>query len=160
MTEDEKKTNGMLSDLYKTFVSLPIEDIAFVMGIKNYDKYAIKANGLSLGKGTPIHVKSSIFYNELLEEFNLSGIHETIGSGDKVRYFDVQEPNKYGCTSLAFKYNLPEEFKERFLVDYEKMFTKIIYQVFERCYEAVNWRPFKPGEAYTTDLFDFFNISR
>ena len=160
MTEDEKKTNGMLSDLYEKFASLPIEDIAFVMGIKNYEKYSIKASGLSIGKGTPIHVKSSIFYNELLEEFNLSGIHETIGSGDKVRYFYVQQPNKYGCTSLAFKYNLPEEFKERFLIDYEKMFTKIIYQVFERCYEAVNWRPFKPGEAYTTDLFDFFNISR
>ena len=113
-----------------------------------------------LGKGTPIHVKSAIFYNELIEEFGLEGVHEKIGSGDKVRYFYVQQPNKYGCNSLAFKYSLPDEFKKLFLVDYEKMFEKIIFQVIERFYESVKWRPYKPGEAYQTDLFDFFGINR
>jgi len=55
---------------------------------------------------------------------------------------------------------MPEEFKKLFLVDYEKMFEKIIFQVIERFYESVNWRPYKPGEAYQTDLFDFFGINR
>ena len=160
MTGDESKTNEMFENVYKLYSSLPIEDIAFVMGIKDYDKYAIKANSFSIGKGTPIHVKSSIFYNELLEEFNLTSVHEKIGSGDKVRYFYVQQPNKYGCNSLAFKYNLPEEFKHLFLIDHEKMFEKTIFKVIERFYESVKWKPYKPGEAYQTDLFDFFSISR
>ena len=160
MTRDEAKTNEMFDEVYKIFSSLPIEDIAFVMGIKDYDKYAIKAKDFTIGKGTPIHVKSAIFYNELIEEFKISGTHESIGSGDKVRYFYVQQPNKYGCNSLAFKYSMPEEFKQLFLVDYEKMFEKIIFQVIERFYESVKWRPYKPGEAYQTDLFDFFGINR
>ena len=160
MTRDEAKTNEMFDEVYKIFSSLPIEDIAFVMGIKDYDKYAMKAKDFTIGKGTPIHVKSAIFYNELIEEFKISGTHESIGSGDKVRYFYVQQPNKYGCNSLAFKYSMPEEFKQLFLVDYEKMFEKIIFQVIERFYDAVKWRPYKPGEAYQTDLFDFFGINR
>ena len=160
MTRDEAKTNELFDKVYELFSSLPVEDIAFVMGIKDYDKYAMKANSFTIGKGTPIHVKSAIFYNELLDEFKLNGTHETIGSGDKVRYFYVQQPNKYGCNSLAFKYNMPEEFKKLFLVDYEKMFEKIIFQVIERFYESVKWRPYKPGEAYQTDLFDFFGINR
>lgn len=160
MEQNESKTNELFEKVYEMFSSLPIEDVAFVMGIKDYDKYAIKANNFSIGKGTPIHVKSAIFYNELIDEFGLNGVHEKIGSGDKVRYFYVQQPNKYGCKSLAFKYNLPDEFKKLFLVDYEKMFEKIIFQVIERFYESVKWRPYKPGEAYQTDLFDFFGISR
>lgn len=160
MTGDEKRTNELFDNVYKMFSSLPVEDIAFVMGIKDYDKYAIKANNFTIGKGTPIHVKSSIFYNELLDEFNLDGLHEKIGSGDKVRYFYVQQPNKYGCNSIAFKYTFPDEFKKLFLVDYEKMFEKIIFQVIERFYESVKWRPYKPGEAYQTNLFDFFGIAR
>ena len=160
MTRDQSKANEMFDKVYQLFSSLPVEDIAFVMGIKDYDKYAIKADNFNIGKGTPIHVKSAIFYNELLEEFNLSGKYETIGSGDKVRYFYVQQPNKYGCKSLAFKYNFPDEFKNLFLVDYEKMFEKILFQVIERFYEAAKWRPYKPGEAYQTDLFDFFKINR
>lgn len=160
MEQNESKTNELFEKVYEMFSSLPIEDVAFVMGVKDYDKYAIKANNFTIGKGTPIHVKSAIFYNELIEEFGLEGVHEKIGSGDKVRYFYVQQPNKYGCNSLAFKYSLPDEFKKLFLVDYEKMFEKIIFQVIERFYESVKWRPYKPGEAYQTDLFDFFGINR
>ena len=160
MNRSESESNALLDKLYKLFSDLPIEDVAFVMGIKDYDKYAMKAENYTIGKGTPIHVKSAIFYNKLLDDFKLQGIHEKIGSGDKVRYFYVQQPNKYGCNSLAFKYTLPDEFKNLFLVDYEKMFEKIIFQVIERLYEAVKWRPYKPGDAYETDLFEFFNIAR
>ncbi len=159
ISRDESKTNKLFDKVYKMFADLPVEDIAFVMGIKDYDKYAIKAKNFTIGKGTPIHVKSAIFYNELLEEFKISRKYELIGSGDKVRYFYVQQPNKYGCNSLAFKYNCPDEFKNLFLVDYEKMFEKIIFQVIERFYDAVKWRPYKPGEAYQTDLFEFFGIN-
>lgn len=160
LKQNESHTNELFDQMYKLFTSLPIEDIAFVMGIKDYDKYAMKARNFSISKGTPIHVKSAIFYNELLLEFDLSSKYEPIKSGDKVRYFYVQQPNKYGCNSLAFKNSLPEEFKNLFLVDYEKMFEKIIYNVIERFYDSVGWKPYKPGNAYETDLFQFFNISR
>ena len=35
-----------------------------------------------------------------------------------------------------------------------------LYESRERFYDSVKWRPYKPGEAYQTDLFDFFKIDR
>ena len=81
MTRDEAKTNELFDKVYELFSSLPVEDIAFVMGIKEYEKYSVYTEGWKVKKGTPIHVKSSIYYNKLLEHYNISGKHELIGSG-------------------------------------------------------------------------------
>ena len=109
-------------------------------------------------KGTPIHVKSSIYYNKLLDHYGISKKHEYISSGDKIRYFYTVTPNKFGLNSLGFKYDIPPEFEQDFKIDYEKMFDKIVYSVIDRFYENVNWKSFKPGQAVNTDLFDFFKI--
>lgn len=158
MTGDRKSTNDLFEETYEIFKSLPIRDIAFVMGIKEYEKYSVYTEGWKVKKGTPIHVKSSIYYNKLLEHYNISGKHELIGSGDKIRYFYTVTPNKFGLTSLGFKYDLPPEFEADFKIDYEKMFDKIVYSVIDRFYENVDWKSFKPGEVMNVDLFDFFKV--
>jgi len=158
MTENQKTTNEIFEETYEIFKSLPIKDIAFVMGIKDYEKYSAFVKDWKVKKGTPIHAKSSIYYNKLLKHYNISSKYETIGSGDKIRYFYTVSPNKFGLNSLGFKYDLPKEFEEDFKIDYEKMFEKIVYSVIDRFYENVNWKSFRPGEAVNTDLFDFFKI--
>ena len=127
------------------------------MGIKEYEKYSIYTKDWQVKKGTPIHVKSAIYYNKLLDYYGLNN-HEQISSGDKIRYFYTVTPNKFGLNSLGFKYDLPDEFNSDFKIDYEKMFEKIVYSVIDRFYESVNWKSFKPGQAVTTDLFDFFKL--
>ena len=158
MTEDRASTNEMFEETYDIFKSLPINDIAFVMGIKEYEKYSIYANDWQVKKGTPIHVKSAIYYNKLLQHYGISSKHENITSGDKIRYFYTITPNKFGLKSLGFKYDLPEEFNQDFKIDYEKMFEKIVFSVIDRFYENAGWKSFKPGEALNTDLFDFFKV--
>ena len=158
MTEDRASTNEMFEETYDIFKSLPINDIAFVMGIKEYEKYSIYANDWQVKKGTPIHVKSAIYYNKLLQHYGISSKHENITSGDKIRYFYAITPNKFGLKSLGFKYDLPEEFNQDFKIDYEKMFEKIVFSVIDRFYENAGWKSFKPGEALNTDLFDFFKV--
>jgi len=157
MTENQKSTNEIFEETYEIFKSLPIKDIAFVMGVRDYEKYSIYAKDWKVKKGTPIHVKSSIYYNNLLKYYNISSKHENISSGDKIRYFYTM-PNKFGLNSLGFKYNLPVEFEKDFKVDYEKMFDKIVYSVIDRFYENVDWKTFKPGQAVNLDLFDFFKV--
>ena len=162
LTKDFNKTNTALNEAYDIFCSLPLEDVAFVMGISNFktdrrDDYGNvieKCEGFSTYKGMPIHVKSAYYYNMLLSKNNLQNKYEKIGSGDKVRYFYVKQPNRYGIKSFAYKYEFPKEFQSDILPDTEMMFDKIIYSVIERLYEAVNWKPRKPGELVKTDLFD------
>ena len=155
MSENQQTTNEIFEETYEIFRSLPIRDIAFVMGIKEYEKYSIYTKGWQVKKGTPIHVKSAIYYNKLLDYYGLNN-HEQISSGDKIRYFYTINPNKFGLNSLGFKYDLPDEFNKDFKIDYEKMFEKIVYSVIDRFYESVKWKSFRPGQAVTTDLFDFF----
>jgi hypothetical protein len=58
---------------------------------------------------------------------------------------------------VAYKYYYPDQFKEVFHIDYEKMFEKIIFSAIERFYENVNWSVQKPGSLTQTNLFDLLS---
>lgn len=157
-TENRAVTNDVFLKAYDTFKDLPIEDYAFVMGISDYDKYADRCNGFVTCKGMPAHVKSAYHYNTLLDKLDLTGEYERIETGDKVRYFYVNQPNKYGIGAIAYKYYYPKEFNSIFEPDKEKMFEKIIFSIIERFYDAVSWRLSKPSAQVQTDLFDLLGV--
>jgi len=74
-----------------------------------------------------------------------------------IRYFYVQKPNSYNISNIAYKYYYPKEFEEKFDVDYELMFEKIIFAAIERFYQNVDWPVQKPGSAVQTNLFDLLS---
>jgi len=157
-TKSLAETNKVFTETYETFKTLPVEDIASVMGIKGYEKYAANSKEFNTVKRMPIHVKAAYYHNLLLEKFNIERKYESIASGDKIRYFYVRKPNKYGISVIGYKYYYPKEFAEIFEPDYEFIFKKIIFQVIERFYEAVNWRLKDPAMAVQTDLFDLLGL--
>lgn len=157
-TKSLSETNDRFVDVYNRFKSLDIEDYAFVMGVKDYDKYATKCERFNTVKHMPIHVKASYLYNLLLKEYDIENDYEKISSGDKVRYFYVKTPNKYGIKSLAYKYYIPDQFKQDFQPDIEMMFEKIVFNSVERFYESVGWSLKKPGQQVQTDLFDLLGV--
>jgi DNA polymerase elongation subunit (family B) len=157
-TESRSETNEVFLKAYDIFKELPVEDYSFVMGISDYEKYAHRCNGFVTAKGMPAHVKAAYHYNMLLEKLGLSGIYETIDTGDKVRFFYVTQPNKYGINAIAYKYYYPKEFQSVFEPDKEKMFEKIIYSIIERFYESVDWKLSKPSAQVQTDLFDLLGV--
>lgn len=156
MTMDNQKTNEAITKAYDEFLKLPLEEIATTMGIKNYEKYATRCNNLHTIKGMPNHVKSAYYYNFLLEKEAMSNKYEKIQSGDKIKVFYLKKPNKFGIDSMAFKYYYPDEFKQLFEPDYEKMFDKVIFAPVKKFFEAVNWVPQKPNEMTTCDLMTLF----
>jgi len=158
LTRNLGETNKLLNETYDIFKSLSVEDIAFAMGCKEYDKYASRCSEFNTCKGMPIHVKASYIHNKILEKMNLVNKYELIGTGDKVRYLYVQQPNRYGVNAIGYKYYYPEEFKEVFKVDRELMFDKIVYSIIERFYDSVKWKAKKPGMAVQTDLFDLLAV--
>ena len=157
-TENKTTTNDVFLKAYDIFKNLPVEDYSFVMGISDYGKYADKCNGYITCKGMPAHVKAAYHYNMLIKKLELTGEHELIDSGDKVRYFYVNQPNKYGISAIAYKYYLPKEFNKIFEPDKEKMFEKLIFSIIERFYDTVNWRLNRPSAQVQTDLFDLLSL--
>ena len=157
MTMNNQKTNEVIVKAYDEFLKLPLEEIATTMGIKNYDKYASRCNGLHTVKGMPNHVKSAYYYNMLLEKEKIENKYEKIQSGDKIKVFYLKKPNKFGIDSIAFKYYYPEEFKHFFEPDYEKMFEKVIFAPVKKFFEAVDWIPQKPNEMTTCDIMTLFS---
>ena len=156
-TQDYQQTNEAMKVVYEKFKDLPITDIASVMGLKGYEKYAGQCDGMKTVKGMPIHCKASYFYNQLLKLHKLDKKYETIGSGDKVRFFYVKKPNRYNVDSIAYKYEWPEEFNEFFKPDYDKIYEKLIFAPIERFYNAVNWKCYLPNQAVQCDLFSLLS---
>jgi hypothetical protein len=150
------KTNQVLADAYDVFNKLPIEDVSRTSGIKNYEKYASLCNEFKIAKSMPNHVKAAYYYNTLIDKLGLDRKYEKISSGDKIKYFYVQQPNKYGIDCLGFKYKYPDEFTTLFTPDREKLFEKIVYAAVERFYLAVKWTPRKPSQQVQYELLDLF----
>lgn len=158
ITRNLSTTNKLFNETYDIFKSLSIEDIAFVMGVKGYEKYASQCTAFNTTKHMPIHVKAAYFYNLMLDRLNIGVKHERLSSGDKVRYFYVKQPNRFGLSIMGYKYDFPKEFTDLFEPDQEKMFEKIIFSVIERFYQAVNWKLTTPGSQVQTDLFELLGV--
>lgn len=156
-TQSLPKTNKVFNEAYETFKTLSHEEIAFVMGIKGYEKHAVQCRDWQTVKGMPVHSKSAYYYNQMLEKLGTGNKYENISSGDKVRFIYIETPNKYGLKSMGFKYEWPTEFDELFKIDYEKMFDKILFQSIARFYESVGWSIRKPSENVQTELLDLFS---
>lgn len=150
-TKNYKETNEAYKKAYEAFKNIPIEDIAFPRGINEYEKYANMSNGLTVSKGTPIHVKSAIYYNTLLDKLSINNKYEKIKSGIKIRFF-YAAPNSYSINSIGFINQYPKEFKIE--VDRNKMFKKIVASAIERLYNVVNWRLIDPNSEAVCDLFE------
>lgn len=156
-TQDRANTNIVLNEAYEVLKGLKPEEIAYVMGIKDYDKYASQCKDFSIVKGMPMHVKSAYFYNTLLKKLDIDTKYEKLQSGDKLRWMYIKTPNKYNIKTIAFKYYYPTEFIPLFQPDYELMFEKIVFSVIERFYAAVKWPAHKPNEQTTVDIFSLFS---
>ena len=155
-TMNNEKTNNAVTEAHEQFLKLPLEEIATIKGIKNYEKYSKLCNEFQTTKGMPNHVKAAYYYNLLIERLELDNKYEKIQSGDKIKLFYLKKPNRFGIDAIAFKYYYPDEFKSLFEPDYEKMFDKVIFSPVQKFFEAVNWIPQKPNEMTTCNLVDFF----
>ena len=155
-SQNRAETNKVLNEAYEVLKALKPEEIAYVMGVKDYDKYASQCKEFTTIKGMPIHVKSAYYYNTLLNKLELTSKYEKLQSGDKLRWMYILTPNKYGMKTIAFKYYYPAEFRTLFQIDYETMFEKIVFSVVERFFACVKWPAHKPNEQMSVDLFDLF----
>ena len=122
--------------------TLPILDIMAPTGVKEISKYTTKhAKPFAMRpKGTPVHVKSALNYNDLLKHHSITNIRE-IMDGEKIKWCYIKT-NPLNLDSCALKgYDDPEpiwNFVEQY-IDHDKIFKSAFQNKLNDFYQALNW---------------------
>ena len=131
--------------------------IAIPISVKRISKYTLKDSGLfsSYAMGTPVHVKSSIFYNDFLTYKNISKRFTPISNGEKIKWVYLKE-NPLNLPTMAYKgHEDPPEVLEfiRQFINVEKIYNQVLHKKIMMLYEALGWD--EPTDA-TKTLERFF----
>ena len=117
--------------------------IAIPTSVKGIKKYRVKNSDFFKGYklGTPIHVKSSLFYNDLLKYNKISKRYSPIYNGDKIRWVYLKN-NPIGLETVAFKgYEDPPEILNfiRKFIDPDKIYKQALHKKIMMLYESLGW---------------------
>ena len=135
-------TTDLIMDFKDKIKDANILDVMKNTGVKNITKYIKKRKPLSgYISGTPVHVKSSINYNDMLYHLGISNRIESINDGDKIKWAYLKT-NSMGFDTIALKgYEDPDqltEFVEKF-IDRNKIFDREIRGKLDDFYASMNW---------------------
>jgi DNA polymerase elongation subunit (family B) len=156
LSENKQDSDKIFMDSYKEFLNMDVSSISVRKKVNDIEKYETKTKGFSTPKGTPSHVKASIYYNKLLQEYNIQNIYEKVTNGNKIKIFYLCK-NKYNIGIISFNEIFPTEFISDIKPDYEKMFNKTVFPPLERIYNCIGWSSPSLKCNYTTDLSKLFS---
>jgi len=148
MSGTEREMQDDLVKFKADFENMPAADISFPRGISDVEKWADPVLGYK--KGTPIHVRAALVYNTQVNKLALSGVHDVIGSGDKIKFCYLKTPNPTGGNVIGFPQYLPKEFGIERYVDYEVQYKKTFLGPIVPILDAIGW---KAEEIHTLDSF-------
>jgi DNA polymerase elongation subunit (family B) len=139
---------------------LTVENVTEIMpasSIKKLKEYVVKRTDgfLDAKKGTPVHVKSAINYNNLLHILGLTHV-APIDAGQKVKWAYIK-PNAYGFDTIAIlDENDPEPIMQ-FLTEHlnnNLIYEKIMTNKLQSYYDAMAWGDI-PNNKNLTKFFSF-----
>jgi DNA polymerase elongation subunit (family B) len=138
VTLDEKILN--FKDRMKT---LPLVDVMFPIGVKNVTKYVRKGDKpfMPRMKGTPVHVKSALNYNDMLRHLGIDKRYQGMINGEKIKWTYLKT-NAMGLDTMALKGFEDPEPIDKFVteyIDYEKVFNSAFANKLGDFYSAMNW---------------------
>jgi DNA polymerase elongation subunit (family B) len=148
MNEDEEELQKFIRNFKEKFLTLPFEQVAFPRGVKDLDKYSDRFSIYK--KGTPIHVKGSLLFNNLIEKHKLKNI-PPIQNGDKIKFAYLQLPNPIHDTVIAVADVLPTEFNLDKYINREMQFDKSFLEPVKSITEVIGW-----NIEHKQTLEDFF----
>ena len=117
--------------------------IAIPTSVRGIQKYGVVDGNLfnSYKLGTPIHVKSSIFYNDLLKHLKISKRYSKIFDGEKIKWVYLKQ-NPIGLETIAYKgYEDPPEILDfiRQFINPNKLYKQALHKKIMMFYQALNW---------------------
>jgi DNA polymerase elongation subunit (family B) len=129
---------------------MPFEDVAFPRGMKGLDKYRDRHTIYT--KGTPIHVKGALLYNDLINRKGLTKKYQPITDGDKIKFAYLKLPNPINDSVISVPDTLPSELGLDRYIDYDTQFQKCFLEPIKSILDTIGWNVEK-----ITTLEDFFS---
>ena len=136
MTGSETNTQRAIQQFRDHFTSLPPEKVSFPRGVSDVIKW--KDRAAIYKKGTPIHVRGALLYNNVILTKGLKE-YEKIQNGDKVKFCYLKKPNPIRENVITFPDYLPPEFQLHKYIDYNLMFDKTFLDAINPILEAIGW---------------------
>ena len=122
--------------------TLDLIDVMFPIGVKNVRKYTKKGDEpfTPRMKGTPVHVKAALNYNDMLRHHKIKTIRGMI-NGEKIKWTYLKA-NPMSLDTMALKgYEDPTPLR-RFVedyIDYNKVFKSAFANKLNDFYAALGW---------------------
>lgn len=138
ITKDESAVIQFIETYRKEFRNENLSDIAFPRGVNGLDKYGDKT--LIYGKGTPIHVRGSLLYNNLIKTNKLDKKYPYIKEGEKIKFIHLKEPNMIRSNIIAFSQSLPDELDLHKHIDYDTQFEKAFVEPLKIILDSIGWK--------------------
>jgi DNA polymerase elongation subunit (family B) len=149
LDEDKAKLQNFVTEFRAKFNKFSVEEIAFPRGVNGLNKYHDSVSIYK--KGTPIHVRGSMVFNNAIKEFKLNYDYEFIKDGDKIKYCYLKLPNSMKENVIAFPERLPKELDLHKYVDYDMMWDKVFLEPLKSITEIIRWDLEKKN--YLEDFF-------
>ena len=144
--EDVIKT---IEEFRSEFKKLPFEEIAFPRGCNNLTEY--KDKDLIYKKGTPIHVRGALVFNNLLQSKQLENRIELVKEGEKIKFCYLKLPNPLRENVISVVNTLPRQLDLDKYIDYELQFTKAYLEPIKSILDVIGYSTEKRAT-----LSDFF----
>jgi DNA polymerase elongation subunit (family B) len=137
MNGTETDVQDFIAKFREEFKSLPVEDISFPRGVNNLAEYRDSVGIYK--KGTPIHVKGALLYNDYLKQKNLTTTYPLIKEGEKLKFTYLKTPNPIKDTVISFPTRLPKEFDLQKYIDYNIQFEKAFIEPVSVILNCMGW---------------------
>ena len=146
-TEDDMIS--MVETWRQEFRHQAISNIAFPRGVNGLEKFSDKRSVFA--KGTPIHVRGSLLYNDLIKRMGLEKTHPMILEGEKIKFIYLKEPNTIQSNVISFPTVLPKELDIQKYIDYDMQFEKSFIEPLRIILDSIGWKT-----EQVSSLEDFF----
>ena len=145
----ESDVQDFIANFKEEFKKLPAEEISFPRGCNGLKTYYDSVTLYK--KGTPIHVKGAIIYNENLKKMNLTKKYPMIQEGEKLKFTYLKMPNPFKDMVISYPGRLPVEFELQEYIDYDTQFDKAFLEPIKLILDCMKWNAEK-----SCSLEDFF----
>ena len=121
-------------EVEEEFKTLGFDQIGKPSGANNINDYVDRNTVYK--KGTPIHVRGCILYNNLVKDYGLERKYRLISGGDKIKFCYLKMPNPIYENIIACPDVIPPEFGLDKYIDYKTQFEKVFLSSLELMMKA------------------------
>lgn len=154
-TMDYKTVESRIREFKPIFMKSAIDKIATPSTVHKLDEYTEKWNSGDKNR-TPIHVRASILYNNIiLNDKKLKAQYDIIHNDSKMKYIYLKTNSQFTENVMGFSDVMPKEFELEKNVDRELQFEKTFIKPLTAIYEVFNWQFPNLTNEDISDLFVF-----